>query len=211
MTVIPRVGVFALALCLGSGIEARAQSGRGPAVLTLPATGTFEKGGDFTGTISINRFEQRGDQIVAVGLLSGVLSQGSRRIGTVVVGELAWPVALRSGGQSIANIDAHGIAPTPRRVAWSAAGPAFRMLPVQAAGCQVLDGVIRRSGDAQARLLRDNVVVWQGKIGSLRRFKDDVSEVKAGLECGITLERFNDLKPGAIIQVFTIERVAQSA
>src|SRR5207248_5391398 len=126
-------------LCLGSGIEARAQSGRGPAVLTLPATGTFEKGGDFTGTISINRFEQRGDQIVAVGLLSGVLSQGSRRIGTVVVGELAWPVALRSGGQSIANIDAHGIAPTPRRVAWSPAGPAFRTLPVQAAGCQVLD------------------------------------------------------------------------
>ena len=52
MTVILRVGVLALALCVGSGIEARAQSGRGAAVLTLPATGTFEKGGDFTGTIS---------------------------------------------------------------------------------------------------------------------------------------------------------------
>jgi translation initiation factor IF-2 len=78
------------------------------------------------------------------------------------------------------------------------------------AGCQVLEGTIRRGGDAQARLLRDNVVVWQGKIGSLRRFKDDVSEVKSGLECGITLERFNDLKPGDLIEVFVVERVAQT-
>ncbi len=53
------------------------------------------------------------------------------------------------------------------------------------AGCMVLDGRITRAGDAQARLLRDNVVVWQGRLASLRRFKDDVSEVKAGLECGI--------------------------
>ena len=78
------------------------------------------------------------------------------------------------------------------------------------AGCQVLDGTIRRSGEAQARLLRDNVVVWQGRIGSLRRFKDDVSEVKAGLECGITLERFNDVKAGDVIEVFVMERVAQT-
>jgi translation initiation factor IF-2 len=78
------------------------------------------------------------------------------------------------------------------------------------AGCQVLEGTIRRSGEAQARLLRDNVVVWQGKIGSLRRFKDDVSEVKAGMECGITLERFNDLKPGDIIEVVVVERIAQT-
>ena len=78
------------------------------------------------------------------------------------------------------------------------------------AGCQVLDGVIKRSGDAQARLLRDNVVVWHGRLGSLRRFKDDVSEVKAGLECGITLERFNDVKVGDVIEVFAMERVAQT-
>ena len=65
-----------------------------------------------------------------------------------------------------------------------------------------------RSGDSQARLLRDNVVVFEGKIGSLRRFKDDVSEVKTGFECGIGFESYNDLKVGDVIEVFTVERVA---
>jgi translation initiation factor IF-2 len=78
------------------------------------------------------------------------------------------------------------------------------------AGCMVLDGRITRSGDSQARLLRDHVVVWRGKLASLRRFKDDVSEVKAGLECGIGLERFNDIKVGDIIEIFTVERIAQT-
>ena len=73
------------------------------------------------------------------------------------------------------------------------------------AGCMVTDGRITRSGDAQARLLRDHVVVFEGKIGSLRRFKDDVSEVKAGFECGIGLERFNDIKVGDVIEVFVVE------
>ena len=76
------------------------------------------------------------------------------------------------------------------------------------AGCYVTDGRIARSGDAQARLLRDNVQVFEGRIASLRRFKDDVSEVKTGLECGISLERFNDIKPGDIIEAFVVERVA---
>jgi translation initiation factor IF-2 len=76
------------------------------------------------------------------------------------------------------------------------------------AGCMVLDGRITRSGDAQARLLRDNVVVWEGKLASLRRFKDDVSEVKAGFECGIGLTNYNDVKVGDVIEVFTMERVA---
>jgi translation initiation factor IF-2 len=76
------------------------------------------------------------------------------------------------------------------------------------AGCMVLDGRITRSGDAQARLLRDNVVVWEGRLASLRRFKDDVSEVKAGFECGIGLANYNDVKVGDVIEVFTMERVA---
>jgi translation initiation factor IF-2 len=79
------------------------------------------------------------------------------------------------------------------------------------AGCMVTDGRITRSGDAQARLLRDNVVVHEGRISSLRRFKDDVSEVKAGFECGIAFERYNDLKVGDVIEVFVIERVATPA
>jgi translation initiation factor IF-2 len=79
------------------------------------------------------------------------------------------------------------------------------------AGCIVSDGRITRAGDTQARLLRDNVVIHEGKIGSLRRFKDDVSEVKTGLECGIGLDRYNDIKVGDVIEVFTMERVAASA
>jgi translation initiation factor IF-2 len=76
------------------------------------------------------------------------------------------------------------------------------------AGCMVLDGRISRSGDTQARLLRDNVVIHEGKIGSLRRFKDDVSEVKAGFECGIGFDKYNDIKVGDIIEAFVVERVA---
>ncbi len=76
------------------------------------------------------------------------------------------------------------------------------------AGCIVTEGRITRSGNAQARLLRDNVLVYEGRIGSLRRFKDDVSEVKSGLECGIGFERFNDIKVGDVIEAFTVEQVA---
>ena len=79
------------------------------------------------------------------------------------------------------------------------------------AGCMVTEGRITRSGDTTARLLRDNVVVHEGKIGGLRRFKDDVSEVKSGFECGISLERYNDVKVGDVIEVFTMERVAVTA
>jgi translation initiation factor IF-2 len=79
------------------------------------------------------------------------------------------------------------------------------------AGCMVQDGRITRSGDAQARLLRDHVVVWEGKLGSLRRFKDDVSEVKAGFECGIGLANFNDVKVGDVIEVFQMQQVATTA
>jgi translation initiation factor IF-2 len=76
------------------------------------------------------------------------------------------------------------------------------------AGCMVSDGRITRQGDAQARLLRDNVVIWEGKLASLKRFKDDVSEVKSGFECGIGLQNFNDVKVGDVIEVFQLERVA---
>jgi translation initiation factor IF-2 len=76
------------------------------------------------------------------------------------------------------------------------------------AGCMVTNGRITRSGETQARLLRDGAVVFEGKIASLRRFKDDVSEVKSGFECGIGLSGYNDIKVGDVIEVFTMERVA---
>ena len=77
-----------------------------------------------------------------------------------------------------------------------------------AAGCIVKEGKITRAGDTQARLLRDNVVIHEGRIGSLRRFKDDASEVTHGLECGIAFERYADIKVGDVIEVFTLEKIA---
>ncbi|HSE18951.1 MAG TPA: translation initiation factor IF-2 [Pyrinomonadaceae bacterium] len=74
------------------------------------------------------------------------------------------------------------------------------------AGCMVIDGVVRRN--ARARLIRDGVVSWEGNIASLRRFKDDVSEVREGFECGISLENFNDVKIGDQIEAYIVERVA---
>ena len=73
------------------------------------------------------------------------------------------------------------------------------------AGCMVIDGVIQR--DCQIRLLRDNVVVHTGKLDSLKRFKNDASEVKTGFECGATIANFNDIKPGDIIEAFGMDRV----
>jgi translation initiation factor IF-2 len=74
------------------------------------------------------------------------------------------------------------------------------------AGCMVIDGTIRRN--ARARLIRDGVVSWEGGIASLRRFKEDTSEVREGFECGISLENFNDIKVGDQIEAFIIEKVA---
>ena len=74
------------------------------------------------------------------------------------------------------------------------------------AGCRVTDGVIRRQ--AKARLLRDSVVIWEGDIATLKRFKDDANEVKHGFECGISLVNFNDIKVDDEIEAFVIERIA---
>jgi translation initiation factor IF-2 len=70
----------------------------------------------------------------------------------------------------------------------------------------VTDGPIKRSG--RVRLVRDAVQVWEGKIGGLRRFKDDVSHVEHGMECGIQLEGYNDVKPSDVIECYEIEEVA---
>lgn len=73
------------------------------------------------------------------------------------------------------------------------------------AGSYVLDGKITRNSNI--RLIRDGIVILEGEIGSLKRFKDDVKEVAAGYECGITLEKFNDLKEGDILEVFTMQEI----
>ncbi len=76
------------------------------------------------------------------------------------------------------------------------------------AGCYVQDGKVTRN--AQVRLLRDNVVVHTGKVDSLKRFKDDASEVKAGLECGIMIAGYNDVKPADVIEFFDTEKVKET-
>jgi translation initiation factor IF-2 len=74
------------------------------------------------------------------------------------------------------------------------------------AGCMVVDGIIPRT--ANVRLLRDNRVIFEGKIASLRHFKNDVSEVRQGFECGIAIERFQDIKIGDVIEAFKVEQLA---
>ena len=82
----------------------------------------------------------------------------------------------------------------------------FRITGVgMVAGCYVLDGKMQRG--AQMRLLRDNIVIYDGAIASLQRFKDSVKEVAAGYECGITFEKFQDIKEGDIIEAFLMEQI----
>ncbi len=85
----------------------------------------------------------------------------------------------------------------------------FRVPKIGAvAGCMVLDGVVKRT--ASARLLRDSVVIWTGELDSLKRFKDDVKEVKAGFECGLSLKGYDDIKEGDQLEIFEVQEVART-
>jgi translation initiation factor IF-2 len=76
------------------------------------------------------------------------------------------------------------------------------------AGCMVTDGVIERSNDV--RIIRDGVVVYTGKLGSLKRFKDDAKEVRQGFECGLNIEKFNDIKVGDVVEAFGFTEVKRT-
>jgi translation initiation factor IF-2 len=73
------------------------------------------------------------------------------------------------------------------------------------AGCYVVDGILKR--DADVRVLREGVVVYTGKISSLRRFKDDVNEVRSGFECGASVSNFNDIKVGDLLECFHMQKL----
>jgi hypothetical protein len=108
-------------------------------VLTVPVAGTFQGGGDFAGTISVNRFEQRGTQVMAVGFVSGVLTRPNRTLGTAVAGEIAWPVAVKSGGINLARgLQTEKAVPTLVAFRREPAAPRF-MLAQSTPPCQVLD------------------------------------------------------------------------
>ena len=76
------------------------------------------------------------------------------------------------------------------------------------AGCMVLEGVVKRG--SRIRLLRDNVVIHDGELDTLKRFKDDVREVKAGFECGLSVKNFNDIKEGDQLEVYEVQEVART-
>ena len=85
----------------------------------------------------------------------------------------------------------------------------FRVTKVgTVAGCYVTEGLVRR--DSEVRLLRDSTVIWTGRIESLKRFKDDAKEVKAGFECGITLHNYSDIQEGDQLEVFEVKEVART-
>ena len=76
------------------------------------------------------------------------------------------------------------------------------------AGCKVTDGTVERG--ANVRLIRDNVVIHEGKLSQLKRFKDDVREVGAGMECGMAFENYHDMRQGDVIECYRVEQIQRS-
>ena len=96
----------------------------------------------------------------------------------------------------------------PDRIDLEPATDVFRITGVgMVAGCYVLDGKMQRN--AQMRLLRDNIVIYDGAIASLQRFKDAVKEVASGYECGLNFEKFNDIKEGDVVEAYVMEQIEQ--
>jgi len=127
----------ALLLLLAGVVPAFGQQTTQPAA-TLRATGAFPNNGSFAGTLTINRFEQRGGQIVAVGVVQGTLSRANRVIGTALAAEVSWPVRVSAGGGLIAG-DTSAEVPRTIHAAWRAGAPLrFRVTQVPAQGCTPL-------------------------------------------------------------------------
>jgi len=76
------------------------------------------------------------------------------------------------------------------------------------AGCLVTDGTVKRT--SSVRLLRNNVVTWTGELDSLKRYKDDAKEVKAGMECGLSLKGYNDIQVGDSLEIFEVQEIART-
>jgi hypothetical protein len=131
------VKCLAFLLLLAGGAPAAAQQAPRPAA-TLRATGAFPNNGSFTGTLTINRFEQRAGQIVAVGIIQGTLSRANRVIGTALATEVAWPVKVSASGGLLAGGTSAAV-PGITDVRWRAgAPPLIRLMGLQAQGCTPL-------------------------------------------------------------------------
>src|SRR5258706_9175792 len=107
------LGTTAIMTMLLAGVAPAAA--QPPSSVAMGVTGRFAKGGDFTGTAVINRIEQRGSEIVAVGMVRGTLVRGNRTVASVLVGEVTWPVTVRAGG--VAAVAGSAVAPGQTRQA----------------------------------------------------------------------------------------------
>lgn len=96
-TVLRSITWSTLVVSLAGAVPAAAQNARPNGALTLQATGRFARGGEFAGTITINKFEQRGNEIVAIGFVQGTLHRGGRAVATGLAGEVEWPVIVNAG------------------------------------------------------------------------------------------------------------------
>ena len=122
---------------MGGAVPAAAQQTVQPAV-TLQATGSFGNNGSFAGTLTINRFEQRGGQIMAIGIVQGTLSRANRVIGTALATEVAWRVRVSAGGSQLASVTS-AAGPQLIAVRWPAeTRSVFRPARLQAQGCTPL-------------------------------------------------------------------------
>lgn len=128
---------IALLLLLAGVVPASGQQ-TAQSAATLRATGAFPNNGSFAGTVTINRFEQRGGQIVAVGVVQGTLSRANRVIGTAFAAEVSWPVRVSASGGLVAG-DTPAQVPQTTHAGWRAGAPLlFRLMRVQAQGCTPL-------------------------------------------------------------------------
>lgn len=140
-TIFRSVSGLAIAVTLAGAMPVAAQPARTRRALTLPATGGFAGGGSFEGRITINRFERRGNHIVAIGFVTGVLSREGASLGTAVAGEVVWPVTIEAGGISAASAPrTSGERGRIIRLSWPPDRPAgSKVVPVQAESCAVVD------------------------------------------------------------------------
>jgi len=119
-----RIFALVMVLFLAGGMVSTAQSKTAPKAVSVPVTGTFAGDGQFSGVVTINRFEQRGNDIVAVGFVSGVLRRGSLTLGTGLAGEVTWPVTIKSSATATHATSSIGPLQTSCPVLSIALGPA---------------------------------------------------------------------------------------
>lgn len=139
--VFSSLGAIALMLVVTGAVPVAAQQSASGS-LPLPVGGTAARGGDFSGTATINRFEQRNNQIVAVGFVRGTLTRGNRTLGVGLIGEVVWPVTIRTGGVAAVKGQTSDAANVRPIASWQDAGRTGGLVLAQAESCPVVEVVL---------------------------------------------------------------------